>query len=177
MVFVSNGLAPVKTTESVTLPGPSGLLVRIALPRYEDRPNTVRGARVRVDGRKEDTVPMENIAGLAKATLEDRLPGITARALARAAAKYSAAREAQKRNQVAGFLLNLAAVFSEQADTRSWLTLPAEIRMARIPLAPGRYRVRVDVLGDRGVVERLALGAVTIRAGRKVFRSRTVYRP
>ncbi len=177
VVFVSNGLAPVKTAESVTLPAPSGLLVRVALPRYEDRPNAVRDARVRVDGREADTVPVENIAGLAKATLEARLPGITTRALARAAAKYAAAREAQKQNQLAGFLLNMAAVLSEQADTRSWLTLPAEIRMARIPLAAGEYRVRLDVLGERGVVERLDLGEVTIRPGKKVFRSRTVYRP
>ena len=34
-----------------------------------------------------------------------------------------------------------------RADTRSWLTLPANIQMARLALPPGDYDVTVELLG------------------------------
>ena len=38
-----------------------------------------------------------------------------------------------------GGLAKTLAIVSEEADTRSWRTLPDEIRMARLSVQPGEY--------------------------------------
>ena len=60
------------------------------------------------------------------------MPTITATTLARSVAKYQAVRQAQRKDEIAGLLLNLATTFSETADLRSWNMLPANIQVARI---------------------------------------------
>ncbi len=57
---------------------------------------------------------------------------------------------------------------TEQADTRSWVLLPAEIWVARIPVEPGEHEVTVQAL-DGG--EPVSVGRVNVRPGEKVFRS------
>ena len=57
---------------------------------------------------------------------------------------------------------------TEQADTRSWVLLPAEIWMARIPVRPGEYEVMVQALDGS---EPISLGRVSVAQGEKVFRS------
>ena len=59
--------------------------------------------------------------------------------------------------QYAGSLYN---VFSEQPDLRSWQTLPARIRVARLIVKPGAYEVSA---GSE------SLGQVTLGAGEKKF--------
>jgi hypothetical protein len=39
------------------------------------------------------------------------------------------------------------AVASEEADTRSWQTLPDEIHLARVWVPPGRYQVQSEPIG------------------------------
>lgn len=57
---------------------------------------------------------------------------------------------------------------TEQADTRSWVLLPAEIWMARIPVEPGEYEVMVQALDGS---EPISLGRVSVAREEKVFRS------
>ncbi len=174
VVLFHNGLAPVKREQQlVQLDPTSGLLVAIALPRYERRPRRAVAARVAAGGGAATTERVADIGALALESHEARLPGIKARAFARAAAKYAAARVAQEKNGAAGLLLNLAGTLTERADTRSWLTLPGEIQMARLSLPPGSYPVTVEVLGqgDR-VLCREELPGVRIRAGRRTYVSR-----
>lgn len=69
-------------------------------------------------------------------------------------------------------LVTHAVAETEQADTRSWVTLPAEMGIARIAVEPGEYDLCVGPVG--GGAPR-SLGRVTVRAGEKVFRSVRVY--
>jgi len=171
VLFVANGLAPVKREVSDAIVDPaSGILVRISLPVYELRPSLVRRLRLRVGDTVHLAEPVENLSALARATLDAALPAITARAMARAVAKYQMAREAGKQDDLAGLLMNVVNVITERADTRSWLTLPGEIRMARLSLPPGRHRLVLELLDDAGnLVDRHVWPDVTVRAGRIRF--------
>lgn len=166
-----SGLAPIKVERSVTIPGPSaGQFVRIALPEYVRRPAGFSFARLLIDGRVLVTELVENIEELAIAELMDNQSAIIARAAARTLLKYQASKEAGKQNELAGVLLNIAGLLTERADTRSWLSLPAEIQLVRVPLAPGRYDLAVELLDPAGrVARRLNYPAVVLRAGEKTF--------
>jgi len=175
LVFVlNNGLAPIKREKAVGAfaPPPSvvvnaatphrtaspapPVLVNIALPYYESRPNQVLSARVSVSGKQSSTQLMENIDAIARASLDSRMAAITARSIARAVAKgaiqESMDRAGSRNNDPAAellgsFIVRVAAVATERADTRSWLTLPANVQLARLSLPPGSYTVTVDLLG------------------------------
>jgi hypothetical protein len=126
---------------------------------------------------------MEDIDAIARKNLEAKLPGITARAVVRAAAKRAISKAAQEagrssndRNDamaalVVGIGVEAAALLTERADTRSWLTLPHDIRLARLPLPPGNYTVKVDLLGYSDHVIGTRDYTVAIERGRKHYLS------
>ncbi len=167
------GLAPVKREQILPYLDPSsGVVVTLALPRYEARREVARRALVSSEGQRGETEVVEDIEAIALANHEALLPVITARAAARAVVKYAVARRARDENPAVGALLNLAAVLTERADTRSWLSLPAEIQMARLPLSPGRHTVAVEVLGSGdGVLCRREFSGVVVEAGRRTYLS------
>jgi len=181
--LLHNGLAPIRREHAVTVPDPaSGHFVRIAVPYYETRPTPVDGARVTAGGTSASAEVAEDIRAIALQDLETKMPAITARALARAVLKAQmakAAREnARQQNQnnagaaVAAMAVEIAGLVTERADTRSWLTLPARIHLARLPLPPGTYTVKVDLLGDDGqIVSTQEYANMVIRRGAKTYLS------
>ncbi len=173
VLIVGTGLAPSKREESTAILAPEvGVMVRVSLPRYETRPQPVGEVRLLTDAATADAELVEDIDAIAIKTLQEQMPAITARALARAVVKYRAAREAGKRDQGLGLLVNIAGFISEQADTRSWSTLPQRIYLARRFLPPGRHDVSVRLLGHGGqVLAQKQFTGVTIEAGQKVYLS------
>ena len=181
--LLHNGLAPIRREHAVTVPDPaSGHFVRIAVPYYETRPTPVDGARVTAGGTSASAEVAEDIRAIALKDLETKMPAITARALARAVLKAQmakAAREnARQQNQnnagaaVAAMAVEIAGLVTERADTRSWLTLPARIHLARLPLPPGTYTVKVDLLGDDGqIVSTQEYANMVIHRGAKTWLS------
>ena len=157
------------------------VLVQVALPYYESRPDKVVCARISVSGKQTETQTMENIDAIARSSLTERMPAITARAVARAVAKGAIQESVDKaggRNDdaaaklIGSLLVRVAAVATERADTRSWLTLPANVQLARIPLQPGNYDVMVELLGRDGqVIENRVFPQVTINKARKTYLS------
>jgi hypothetical protein len=154
VLLFHNGLAPIKREHSVAAIDPaSGRLIRVSLPYYQGRPELITAARLVVNGLEAKTQQVEAIDNIAQQTLETYMPAITARAVARAVLKYNMAREAGKQNDVAGLLVNIMGVITEQADTRSWLTLPANIQMVRLPLPSGSYTLSIELLDTLGQIQ------------------------
>jgi hypothetical protein len=145
--------------------GLNGRVVRVAVPRLVpqkthvpiDQVNFIPddGTEVRVN-----TELVHNVTALAEKALSARMAGITAKALARAATKFAFAEGATRGAQHAagrdaapwvgllvGLLTKGLAVASEEADTRSWQTLPDEIHLARVWVPPGRYQVQSEPIG------------------------------
>ncbi len=124
----------------------------IALPTIVEQPYSIRGSAVEAAGRTAQTVVVEPVGAISVKALEDELPAIKARAVARATAKggaYSAAEAAGATTFVKGAGLSALGA-AEQADTRGWATLPDEIRMARIALPAGVHDVKVSFRDENG---------------------------
>ena len=199
LVFIlSSGLAPIKRSRTITIlangsktmatrsaqvsssAGNMPISVSIALPYYESQPNRVMGARVSAQGMQAATQTMENIDAIARASLDARMPAITARTAARAVTKAlleksvdQAAASGNRNNDMAALgsvLVRVAAIATERADTRSWLTLPASVQLARLPQPPGTRDVNIDLLGPGGqVIASLVYPGIVIKPQRKTF--------
>lgn len=145
--------------------GLNGRVVRVAVPRLIPQKTHVPIDRVNLipddgTGVKVNTELVHNVTALAEKALSARMAGITAKALARAATKFAFAEGATRGAQHAagrdaapwvsllvGLLTKGLAVASEEADTRSWQTLPDEIHLARVWVPPGRYQVQSEPIG------------------------------
>jgi hypothetical protein len=180
IIFIVNaGLAPLKRERSVTAPNPAtGRIVRVAVPEYRPRAHAFAYALLTADAASAKTSRVENVEGIAMKTLDSEIAGITARAIARAVAKDTIAGAAASSGgnnssgaALLGLAVNLAGVFTERADTRSWFTLPGDIHLARMPLPPGDYKLKIDLHGPD---ERL-LGSrevkISLRKGEKKYLS------
>ena len=173
VLVVGTGLASRKREEAISIFAPeAGVMVRITLPRYETKIQPVSEIRLLTGSETMDAELVEDIDAIAVKTLQEQMPAITARALARAVVKYRAAKEAGERDQGLGLLLNVAGMLSEQADTRSWSTLPQRIYLTRQSLMPGRHDISVQLLGQSGhVLAQKQFTGVAVEAGKKVYLS------
>lgn len=184
LVFVlNNGLAPIKREKAInSFDSASGSMVRIALPSYESRLNNVMAARITVSDKQTMTEVMEDIDAVAKKNLDSQMPAIIARSVARVVIKAVAnkkAREAALNNKdndkamagmLGAFALQVASVASERADTRSWLTLPSNIQLARISMPPGNYNVKVELLGvNQQIIDTQEYTGIAIKKSRKTL--------
>lgn len=160
-----------RTMDSV-LYGLSGRVVRVALPRLVSQKTQVPFETMTLTDAQGTpftvrSEPAQNLTALAEKSLDDRMPGITAKAVARAASKFAlaegaviGARHAAGRDAapwvglLVGILAKALAVGSEEADKRSWQTLPDEIHVARAWVPAGRYQLAIQPSGQRVSTER-----------------------
>lgn len=160
-----------RTMDSV-LYGLSGRVVRVALPRLVSQKTQVPFETMTLTDAQGTpftvrSEPAHNVTALAEKSLDDRMPGITAKAVARAASKFALAEGAVIGAQQAagrdaapwvgllvGILAKALAVGSEEADKRSWQTLPDEIHVARAWVPAGRYQLAIQPSGQRVSTER-----------------------
>lgn len=180
-----NGRAPVKEPDLVVLPMPDGFLVKLAFPSYRPVSRTIVGARLYAKPVEDDTAYQANfslaepIGRIAVENLEDRRGRIAAKTLARVTAKYLAVKAAQREASeqfgglaglLAGVTGNLLAFVSEEPDLRSWRTLPAEILISKLTLAPGTYAFWAECLAaSGGVVRKVDLGERDLKPGEKIL--------
>jgi hypothetical protein len=164
--------------------GLSGSVVRVALPKLVPQKSAVARSEVSVAGAggafTARTELVNNVTAVAERTLADRFTAISLKAVARAAVKHALAEgvgqgtRAAMGNNNAGpwvgllvmFLGKALAVYTEEADKRSWRTLPDEIQLARLWAPPGTYEVRVrPVTGAGGLERQETRRTVTLQRG------------
>ncbi len=171
VLLYHNGLAPIKREHSVATVDPgSGRLIRVSLPYYQRRQQLITHARVETKNNRAETQQVEAIDDIAEQTLQAYMPAITARAVTRAVLKYNMSKEAGKQNDMAGLLVNIVGVLTERADTRSWLSLPANIHMARLQLAAGTYTLSIELLDNMGRIQHTTqLNDIKVTAGKRRY--------
>lgn len=181
-----------RAVESV-LYGLSGRVVRVALPRLVPQKTQVAYEQVSLSGANGSfsarTELAQNLTALAEKSFSDRFAGIAMKAVARAAVKYSLAEGVGRGAQaaagrdagpwvglLAGALAKTLAVASEEADKRSWRTLPDEVQIARLWVPPGDYELRMRPMGrDGGRVGQESVHTVTLQGGEtKLFIERAL---
>lgn len=169
------GLSPLKLPTQIPVPLPGGYASQITFPKYQKRDidiplTTVSVAAVEGGQQYSQSVELgEDIAAIAVKNLDDRKIRVMAKAILRPAGKYLLERGLEYSLEkdhgkgtasvmkYAGTLYNMV---SERPDLRSWQTLPAQIRIARVLVPPGEYTVSTGV--D-------SFGSVTLSAGEKKF--------
>jgi len=141
VLLFEHGFAPVKTEQKVSLATHDGLY-SIAFPTYavQWQAPPLLDVSIAGDGVVGITSPIVNVQSLAaKALLED-LPGMMVRQILRIAAKREASEQSGKAFGVLGKVaMDVFNFASEQADRRSWLTLPQDAQILRSRLRGGQY--------------------------------------
>ena len=151
-------------------------LLRVAIPTIDSHRPLLSGVKVTVGERKAKGVLVEDVENIAIETFNAQRTGILLRTLVRAVGKYLIYRKANKENEVLGLLVNLAGVVTEQADTRSWQTLPNQIFMVRMLLPAGTHTLNLSFLGENGQVRgRDAVPDIKINSNRMTFWNHRTY--
>ncbi len=186
-VVAYTGRAPIKEDVFVRTLIPNGeggtFLLTIAFPTFVPRVSGVSQVELRL--KKADSSVrlrldlVEDVTAIAKKNLEDRVGRITAKAIARATAKYMATRKARKEiapnendpvGQLIGLIGNVYSVATEQSDKRSWRTLPDRIYLGRIRLSEGIWDAEIRFFGQGGeLVETRQFPNIQVRSGQKRF--------
>jgi uncharacterized protein len=184
VVFIlHDGLGPTLAESILRVSNPEPqkgtAIISIAVPRFVRRPVPVARFELSDGSDSASSELVEDVNAIARKSLEDRLPAITARAVARAVLKNAIAKKAKKQNGDAGsgallmsIVADVGAIVSERADTRSWSLLPGNFLMARLVLPAGIHDLRVAYYDSAGnVLTTRDYNAVKVTAGRKVFLS------
>jgi len=149
----------------VLLYGIHGRIARIALPRFTMQKTSVLYDQIQVHNASTDLTTrsqrMYDVAAVAEKTLADDYDSLVLRAVARAAMKMTAAegialgaRAAAGGNSrdwiglLVGGIARIFALATEEADVRTWRTLPGEIHLTRLYLEPGEYSLTIRPLGQ-----------------------------
>lgn len=160
--------------------------LRVALPVLETTPVPVREAVMsarHVSGPDSASVAVkrratvvENLDRLATVAFQEKEGKILLRAIIRALGKYAMKKAADKKGEGLGLLVNIAGAATENADTRSWSTLPQRILLARTWLPPGVYDLDVTLTGPSGEVsDRFTIPNVEVQPGRTTFLNYRIY--
>ncbi len=116
--------------------------IRVTVPYYSPLKNTFKNSTVSVNGKD---YPMIKAESLARIALQEQLKnaGSDLRdALARESLKSVMANETGKLGGEIGTLIGKIAVAATSgAETRNWRMLPSSIRIARIPVTPGKNEI------------------------------------
>jgi hypothetical protein len=196
-----NGLAPIRGSKKTSVAVGSKPTVReqaagasssapsvmVAIPTIVERPRFVQRSTVFAGGRSADTVLAEPVAEIVTRVLDEQMGMIKARAAARTGAKVGAKAGTEAGVAAAGGNANAVKFFSkagmsllsavEEADTRCWSTLPAQIRLARLPLPEGTHDLTVRFANGSGTeMGETVVTGVEVRKGfRTWIHVRTAY--
>ncbi|TLY22094.1 MAG: hypothetical protein E6K68_04020 [Nitrospirae bacterium] len=169
-----------RAAESI-LYGLTGRIVRVAIPQFVPRRSAIAYTEAVILGRDARytarSALMEDITAIAIRDLEDRLVRTMVKAVARSAWKFALAEAVRVgvrgaigdkdggrvAGAIAGAMAHMIAIASEEADTRSWATLPDRIFVGRMKVPPGTYDVELRHIGAYGdVVATQVLKDITI---------------
>jgi hypothetical protein len=162
IVFWQKGLSPIKVPRGDDS----------SLPRFQARIAETTAAIVEIDGKKLEMTKVLDIERLSDRYLEDRLDRLRLARLAGTAAKGLAAWLVAhtSKNDDLGWLAFFVLLASDQADLRSWRTLPGEIHLLRVPLSEGVHDLKVHIRGRSGeILQTLEFPKMLIKAQKKNF--------
>lgn len=157
-----------------------GQAITVAFPAYVQDPFQIVASEVEAGGRRAATQLVQDVSAIARKDLAERQAAIRARAIARAAIKYILGKAVTDqcvkkygKDSLTCQFMNLGrtvvATATEVADTRAWGTLPAQFRLARLPLPPGTHDVTVRYMHAGGAVVVTRTFKVTVRTGARAY--------
>lgn len=146
VVLYEQDFVPQKSAIGLPIPTMDGGIFSIQFPIYSGTDYVpVRPLNVRfgTTGNKQ-TMPLADTGALAIKAHREKIVGLLVRQVLRARAKYEMQKQAADQGGVFGQLAaNVYNIVSEQADLRSWLTLPAHGQGTRLVLPAGPQTIEL----------------------------------
>lgn len=165
IVFLQSGHIARKLPGDITL----GIDLRIAFPFYYDYPYNPPQYSVFANGNEVAADYIDTrLDTVAKNALSARGKTIAAKQAARLVTKKAVSNAVYREDNALGAVVQLLLFATEQADTRSWETLPEWLGMIRVALPEGDNDVSVSILHE-GVEHIVNLDDLSIRAGKLQF--------
>ncbi|MFM5140298.1 COG3014 family protein [Aeromonas rivipollensis] len=165
VVLFEDGLIPARREIFLPLPISTSSgdfrTFTVAVPYYDNRASDTGPLTVSVGKQAGRTSSLVRLESLAAKDLQERLPGMLTRQALRLVAKEQLRRSAAKEGgDMGNILVGIFNTLSERADTRSWLTLPAEASSWQGMVPTGEVQLQ---LGAGSAMRTLPL---TVHAGR-----------
>ncbi|HCV04607.1 adenine DNA methylase [Pseudoalteromonas sp. APAL1] len=153
IVIAEQGLIPARQEFQLRLPIYSShgdaRFYSIAMPVYRGAPYVNNDKNITLDGDNFILKPIVRLEALAAKTLKDQSTGRITRQVMRLVAKEKMRAElARSGGDVGNILANIYNMASEQADTRSWLTLPSQLSIAQNTMTTGEHVLSVPGRGE-----------------------------
>ena len=140
VLFIAQGRIPEKVSEDIVVP-PS---VRISIPRYASS-YSASPVTINADGEAASAKEIiTNLGDVARKSLNDRAAQYLTRQAIRAGAKEAIAQEIGEKSEFGEFLARVVLFLLEEADTRSWETLPGNLTLVRITLDAGHHNLEIS---------------------------------
>lgn len=167
VVLVETGFAPALVDNSAMGQDPkTGELYRIAVPALRPRPSAVHAVGIAVGDKQTDGAALDNLTADARASLDARMPGLMARAVARNVARHAVDRRLQENHSGAAGLANFLGTIFDQADTRSWSLLPGRLYLAGLRLPAGTHQLELTLYDGTGrALAHKRLSGMTVKPG------------
>ena len=168
VLFIASGRIPQKIAGNIVLP-PS---IRFSFPRYDHAPPIVP-LDVRFYPPRPVLPPIHSDFGsVIRQSLQQRKTQILVKETARVVAKEALAQSVGDKNgDSAEALVRMTLFLLEEADTRSWLTLPRAIALVRIPLPAARHHLQLQTGGSLSGKKTVMLPELNFHPGQRVFHS------
>lgn len=155
-VIFQHGSAPVKEPVSFPIVLSEGGIVFASMPVYRFVPSGTSSGLVLWDGGNARTSVLSDTDAIAARSLLDETPVLFAKQVARSAFKgWLTGRLTREHDAVGAVAGTLMSALTEQADLRTWSSLPKEIHTARafVPESVRRIAIRSVPSGRCGEVE------------------------
>jgi hypothetical protein len=148
VIIVERGVIQAKQEVAISLPiftsGYQARFFNFALPVYQGKLNQYPSLSVNINDERYTSEQIVRLQSLASKQLQEQVPALVTRQALRLVAKEQLRRTMSKEGgDIGNILATIYNMASEQADTRSWLTLPDEVQIIRIPLAAGKQQVKL----------------------------------
>ena len=149
VIFLENQLVPAKQEAAVNLPiftrHDDMRFFSFALPVYRSTPAMLSQVNISSGQVGVTSENLVDLVSLASMQLKEQLPEMVTRQAVRILAKEELRRKMKKEGgDVGNILAGLYSIATERADTRSWITLPNNIAIARIKLPPGQHVITFE---------------------------------
>lgn len=142
LIVLQSGLAPKRESLSLNYPimTKDGIIqVAISVPVISDVGLGSKFNTVVINGHTYPLTEIASLDAMSKRALRDELPSIILRTSVRAASRAVAQQQLNKEvSPWAGLAMGIVGAILEQADVRTWRTLPESVQIARLNLSKGK---------------------------------------
>jgi hypothetical protein len=143
LIIVQSGLAPARSSVRVPIPVRLNenlvIVAPISFPVMIPDSITPAFDHIIVDGRKRPLTALNSVTDMALRTLRDDMPAIISRAMFRANMAAIGQAQENERNPAKASLVVTHEDPFEEADTRTWRTLPDKTLVTRLRLKKGEH--------------------------------------